>query len=279
MLNFLLVPLQTNVFAQEDYGDISEFYGYVAFANIVLMFGMETALFRFSNKTEHSPNSVFRITQTVVLTISTLSIVLALLFHKSILSAFSLADPAILVWILFTIYIDAIVAIPFAQMRLKKEAVKFTIYKLTNIGLLVGLNVYFLFWSGNPHPTIEVVFLANLFANSVYLIFFSKVLISWRPLFDKNLTPKILTYSYPIVLTGLAGMTNEMFSRIAIDNWLPKNFYAGKSSDYMQGVFAACYRFSVFMSLAVQAFRFAAEPFFFSRASDKNSPEIFARAP
>jgi O-antigen/teichoic acid export membrane protein len=87
----------------------------------------------------------------------------------------------------------------------------------------------------------------------------------------------MIGYAYPVMLTGLAGMTNEFFSRFALDNWLPKNFYPGKSSAYALGVFGACYKFSVLMNLAVQAFRLAGEPFFFSQASERNSPQLFAR--
>jgi O-antigen/teichoic acid export membrane protein len=277
MLNFLLVPLHTSFFKQEDYGAISEFYGYVAFANIIFLFGMETAFFRFSSKPGNETKRIFRITQTVVTTISLSLSVVLLIFYRSLAEAFSISEGRIIIWILLTILIDTLVAIPFASLRLNKRPIRFTVYKLINIGLLIGFNLYFLFLAGNASPSIEVVFLSNVLANAVYLVFFFKDLIAWRPLFDKNLSPEILSYSYPIVLTGLAGMTNEMFSRIAIDNWLPKNFYPGKSSDYIQGIFSACYRFSVFMSLVVQAFRFAAEPFFFSKASDKNSPELFAK--
>ena len=275
MLNFLLVPLQTSVFPQEEYGNLSESYGYMAFANIVFLFGMETAYFRFNSRQEFNPKRVFNAAQTVVLLISSVITITFLLFNQTLSSILSNGNSRVFAWILLTIFVDAIVAIPFADLRQKKEAFKFTTYKLINIALLIGLNLYFLLWTANPG--IELVFLANLIANLVYILFFGKVLFQWRPVFDKNLTPKMLTYSYPIVLTGLAGMTNEMFSRIAIDNWLPKNFYPGKSSDYIQGVFAACYRFSVFMSLTVQAFRFAAEPFFFSKVNDKNSPEVFAK--
>jgi O-antigen/teichoic acid export membrane protein len=275
MLNFFLVPLQTSVFPQEDYGNLSESYGYMAFANIVFLFGMETAFFRFNNRQEFSQPRVLNAAQTIVVFISSSITITFLLFSNSLASVLSNGNSRVFIWILLTIFIDAIVAIPFAQLRLKKEALKFTIFKLVNVGLLIGLNLYFLLYTENPE--IELVFLANFIANAFYLLFFTRVLIQWRPLFDKELTPKMLTYSYPIVFTGIAGMTNEMFSRIAIDNWLPKNFYPGKSSDYIQGVFAACYRFSVFMSLTVQAFRFAAEPFFFSKAQDKNSPEVFAK--
>jgi O-antigen/teichoic acid export membrane protein len=276
-LNFLLVPLHTRVFTQGDYGNLSELYGYVAFFNIIFLFGMETAFFRFANKPGHEVNHIFRITQSVVMGISLLLSIALLWLAKPIAQQQSISNSNIVIWIVLTMLVDAVVALPFANLRLQKYAMRYATLKLTNIVLLIGLNFYFLKYSGNPSPDIELVFLANFLANAIYLIFFFKELTAWRPLFDKQLTPQIFSYSFPIVITGLAGMTNEMFSRIALDNWLPKDFYPGKSSEYMQGVFAACYKFSVFISLAVQAFRFAAEPFFFSKSSDKNSPELFAR--
>jgi O-antigen/teichoic acid export membrane protein len=87
----------------------------------------------------------------------------------------------------------------------------------------------------------------------------------------------MIKYAYPIMFTGVAGMTNEMFSRLTLEWWLPKGFYPGRSEEHALGVFGACYKFAVLMNLAVQAFRFAAEPFFFSNAADKNSPELFAK--
>ena len=277
MLNFFLVALHTRVFKEEDYGGISELYGYVAFANIIFLFGMETAFFRFSNKEGMDRQRIFQLTQTVVLIISSVLSIIFLIFYQQIAQGFSLADKSIVIWIVLTMLVDAAVAIPFAQMRSQKKAVRFVSYKLVNIALLIGLNFYLLLYAGYESPGIGLVFLANFLANAVYLIFFFKSLISWKPIFDRKVSPQIFSYSYPLVFTGLAGMTNEMFSRIAIDNWLPNDFYPGKSSKYVQGIFSACYRFSVFMSLVVQAFRFAAEPFFFSKASDKNSPALFAK--
>src|SRR6185369_1828694 len=99
----------------------------------------------------------------------------------------------------------------------------------------------------------------------------------WRPAYDREMFSSMIHYAYPIMLTGLAGMTNEFFSRLALENWLPKNFYPGKSSAYALGIFGACYKFSVLMNLAVQAFRMAGEPFFFSQASDRSSPQLFAK--
>lgn len=277
VINSILVPFQTRVFPKEDYGEISELYGYVAFFNIIFLFGMETTFFRFANKPGHDPDRIFRATQTVVLTISLLVTALLLIFQNQISAAFSISNPNLVSWIALIILIDAVVAIPFARLRLRNKPFQFSLYKVLNISVLVGLNVYLLVYAGFPSPGIELVFLANLLANALFLIFFFKDLISWRPLIDKAVLPDLLSYSFPIVVTGLAGMTNEMFSRIAIDNWLPQNFYPGKSPEYIQGVFSACYKFSIFMSIAVQAFRFAAEPFFFSKASDKNSPALFAK--
>jgi O-antigen/teichoic acid export membrane protein len=113
-------------------------------------------------------------------------------------------------------------------------------------------------------------------ANSFYILFFFRSLIRWWPSYDPLLSPKIATYAYPVMLTGLAGMTNEMFSRQTLDWWLPKNFYPGQTPEYALGIFGACYKFGMLMNLTVQAFRYAAEPFFFSNAADKESPALFA---
>jgi O-antigen/teichoic acid export membrane protein len=173
--------------------------------------------------------------------------------------------------------IDAVVAIPFARLRLQKKATVFAIGKLANIAILVGLNLYFLVYDYDPSIGVGFVVLANLIANLFYIILFSKTLFAWRPTFDKITSSEMLRYAYPIMFMGLAGMTNEMFSRITLEWWLPDNFYHGQTSEYALGIFGACYKFAVLMSLVVQAFRYAAEPFFFSNASDKTSPALFAK--
>src|SRR6185436_1793825 len=149
--------------------------------------------------------------------------------------------------------------------------------KFINVLLAVGLNIFFLLVIYDPALGVGWAFLANLIANFFYLVFFYKTLAQWRPTWEKEQFGSMFRYAYPVMLTGLAGMTNEMFSRLTLIEWLPWNFYAGGGADYALGVFGACYRLSVIMALAVQAFRFAAEPFFFSNAADKNSPQLFAR--
>jgi len=277
-LNFLLVRLHTDVFPPEDYGVITKLFAYVAVVNIIFMFGMETAYFRFATREGGDEKRIFNLTQTIVIAISlSLSVVFIVLATPVAVVLDIPGRSDLVIWLVAIMFIDAAVAIPFARLRLAKKATKFAIGKIVNICILIGLNIYFLKISFDPSVGIAYVVIANAVANAFYIIYFFKTLIAWRPAFDKQISPVIVTYSYPIMLTGLAGMTNEMFSRQTLDWWLPENFYPGQSSEYALGIFGAAYKFAMLMSLAVQAFRFAAEPFFFSNAVEKDSPSLFAR--
>ena len=278
-LNFFLVVLHTRIFLPADYGIYINLYAWVAFLNVIYLFGMETAYFRFATKEGADEEKVFRVTQTFVIVISLLLSVLIIIFSGPIAEKFKLPNHTdFIMWLGILMFVDASVSIPFARLRLQKKAGKFAAAKLVNVAIQVGLNLYFLLFAFDPSVGIGYILLANLIANLFYLLFFSRTLINWRPAWDRQLFISMFPYAYPVMLTGLAGMTNEMFSRITLERWLPENFYPGKSSEYALGVFGACFRFSVIMSLAVQAFRFAAEPFFFSNANNKNSPALFAKA-
>lgn len=279
MLNFFLVVLHTRIFLPADYGIYINLYAWVAFLNVIYLFGMETAYFRFATKEGADEQKIFRVVQTFVLIISLMLSLLIIAFAFPIAQKFNLPGHAdFVVWLAVLMFVDAAVSIPFARLRLQKKAGKFAVAKLANVTIQVGLNLYFLLVAFDSSMGIGYIILANLIANLFYLLFFSKTLASWRPAWDKQLFTLMFPYAYPVMLTGLAGMTNEMFSRITLERWLPENFYPGKSSAYALGVFGACFRFSVIMSLAVQAFRFAAEPFFFSNSNNKNSPALFAKA-
>ncbi|MFD1000559.1 lipopolysaccharide biosynthesis protein [Ohtaekwangia kribbensis] len=277
-LNFLLVRLHTGVFAPEDYGVITKLFAYSAVINVIFMFGMETAYFRFANKEGADEKRIFNIAQTIIIAISAGLSLIFVIFANPIAELLDIPGKGNFVtWLALILFIDAIVAIPFARLRLQRNAVKFVTGKLINIAILVGLNIYFLYIAFDPARGVGFVVLANLIANAFYLVFFSRTLLQWRPAYDRSMLETMSQYSYPIMLMGLAGMTNEMFSRVTLEWWLPKNFYPGQSSDYALGIFGACYKFAILMNLAIQAFRYAAEPFFFSNASDKNSPQLFAR--
>jgi O-antigen/teichoic acid export membrane protein len=276
LLNFLLFPLHTKFFDTEAYGVLTYLMSAVALLMVIYSFGMETAYFRFATKTGDE-NKTFRQAQTVVVLISVLLSVAILLAYQPIAIYMGVGDrPEWIVWLVAIMLIDSLVIIPFARLRLQKKPIQFSIYKISNVGILTGLNFYFLYYNFDPSTGIGYIILANLIANAFYLLFFAKTLWSWRPAWEKAISLNMMQYAYPIMLTGLAGMTNEFFSRLALKEWLPEGFYPGKTNEHAEGVLGGAYKFAVFMNLAVQAFRMAAEPFFFQQASDKNSPQLFA---
>lgn len=274
-LNFLLVPLHTTVFAPAAYGIFTQLFAYVGILNIIFLFGMETAYFRFASKPGADEKHIFHLTQTVVTAISLFCSLLFLINAQGIANYLAIPGHRDLVSYLVAImFVDAVVAIPFARLRLQKKPLRFAVGKLINIGLLVSLNVYLLLYSGLV-PSLSFIIISNLIANAFYLFFFADSLVAWRPRYDKALTPQIFTYAYPVMITGLAGMVNENLSRITLDHWLPKDFY--KDPKAALGIFGGNYKYAVLMNLAIQAFRYAAEPFFFSQSTEKNSPQLFAR--
>jgi len=278
LFNFFLLPIHTIFFLPEEYGVFTKLMSVVAFLNIVYSFGMETAYFRFATKPDADEKRVFYAAQTVVVSISTLFTLSSALFASSIADLLDIhPHENYIVWLSLIMFIDNVVSIPFARLRLQKKPIQFALFKISNVIILTGLNLYFLYVIFDPEIGISYVFIANLIANAFYFIFFFKTLTSWRPAYDREIYSSMIRYAYPVMLTGLAGTTNEFFSRLALENWLPKNFYPGKSSAYALGVFGACYKFSVLMNLAVQAFRMAGEPFFFSHTSDRSSPHLFAK--
>lgn len=276
-INFFLILPQTAVFDPEEYGVIVDLYAWVAFLNVLYSFGMETAYFRFATKEHADPKAIFNTAQTAVTVITLTLSVLFIGFARPISQGLHVTGHSdYIIWLTSVVAIDALVAIPFARLRLEKKALTFALARIINVSVIVVLNFYFLKVAYNPEIGVAYVFLINLLANALYLVFFARTLLKWRPTMNKDIFAAMLIYAYPIMLTGLAGMTNEMFSRITLRSWLPEGFYPGKSSAYALGVFGACYKFATFMSLVITAFRFAAEPFFFSNASDKNSRSLFA---
>lgn len=277
-LNFLLVPLHTRFFAPEEYGIFTNLYAYVSFLNVIYMFGMETAYFRFASKTDIEEQRVFNLAQTVVFGVSLFFSVLLIAFSSPIAAKLDVpGNQRYVVWLTAIMFIDSLVAIPFARLRQQRKPLQFALGKLINTVILVGLNLFFLWVIYDPSFGIGYVFLANLIANAFYILFCYKALMSWRPAYDQKISGNMVRYAFPVMITGVAGMINETFSRITLEAWLPRNFYPGKSSEYALGIFGACFKFAVIMNLTVTSFRYAAEPFFFSNASDRNSPALFAR--
>jgi O-antigen/teichoic acid export membrane protein len=278
MLNFFLIVLHSRIFLPDTYGVFIGLYVWVALLNVVYLFGMETAYFRFSTREGADEQKTFRVAQTFVLLISFSLSAIFFVFSGPLASKLNVAaHPEFISWLAILMFVDAAVAIPFARLRLQKKAKLFAAAKIINVIIQIGLNFYFLLVIYDPTFGIGYVLLANLLANLFYVLFFLRTLVTWRPSLDRELFSSMFRYAFPIMLTGLAGMVNELFSREMMLWWLPENFYPGRTSLHALGIFGAAYRLSVIMNLAVQAFRFAAEPFFFSNALHKDSPWLFAK--
>ncbi len=291
ILNYLLVPLYTAVFSTGEFGVVTELYAYVAFLNVIYTYGFETAYFRFATKKDSS-HDYFGIAQTSLIVTSLLFSGLIWGFAEEIANLLHYSGKGTYIrWLALILGIDALTALPFAKLRLENKGLKFASFKLINIGLNIGLNLFFLvfcpYWMGqypdsplstiyNPAIGVGYVFLSNLIANALFIPMFLPGIWKFRFTFNSEWR-LMMKYAWPLVILGLAGVTNEMLSRTLFKYWLPENFYPGVSNQEALGIFGACYRLSVFMTLAVQAFRYAFEPFFFSKSGDSGSPVLFAR--
>ncbi|TAH26880.1 MAG: polysaccharide biosynthesis permease [Cytophagales bacterium] len=295
-LNFLLTPLFATYLSVAEFGTSVDIYSIAAFLNIIYLFGFETTYFRFAKKPNQLENEIFNQAESTLISISVIFSALLVLFAHPIVNYLEYPNKAHYIYYLALIlFSDTIVALPFARLRINNQAATFAIIKISNIVLNVLLNIFFLavckpiFNSeGNdvfktfisyiytPGDDVKYVFLSNLIANILIIPFFYKSLISTKYRFDFSLLKQMLKYAYPLVILGIAGMTNEMLSRIIFKKILPDNFYAGLSKQEALGIFGACYKLSMFMSLAIQSFRYAAEPFFFNQAQEKNAQKTFA---
>ena len=294
ILTYAMVPLYTLVFEASSYGIVTELYAYVAFFNILYTFGMETAYFRFTARAkgdEVAEREVYYAVWTTVFIISTFTSGLLLLNADAIAHSLGYADLGYIVsWLAIILWIDAIVAVPYARMRHENKALQFTVTKLSAIVFQVVLNLFFLLLLPKVHASsgwldslyrldlgVGYVFLANLIGNAIIPLMLWRYLWETRFRFDAAILRPMLIYAFPIFLMGIGGMINENIEKILLNDLLPPNFYPDKTSQEALGVYGACYKLSIFMMLAIQAFRYAGEPFFFSSAEDKTAPRLFAQ--
>jgi len=269
LLNYLLVPLYTRFFIPEEYGVITEMYAYLAFFLVLLTYGMETTFFRFSSK--HDNRHVYS-----TALISVLSTALLFLFFinfkaETIANTIGyIGSEKLIIWLSFIIFLDVVSAIPFARLRNQNKAVRFSIIKLINILVNIALNIYFVIIM---QYGFEYVFIANLISSVITLFLLTPELVYIDWIFDANLYRKMIKYSFPLLFAGLAGMTNEAIDRILL------KFYISDTNVVMSelGIYGAFYKLSIIMTLFIQTFRYAAEPFFFSQAKSENNLKIYAQ--
>ncbi len=282
-INYLLVPLYTaklnNV---ADYGVVGVMFSYASFFAIIFSMGLETAFFHFAQKESVKKEKVFATATLGLIITGIVFSVLTIVFAQPIMTWVGYPNhPEYAVYFTLILSADAVTAIGFAWLRNAQKPWNFAWVRLTNIFINVVANIFFLVvcpWlaeNGTNHPLllkinsinqVTWIFISNLIAS---LVTFPLLLKTWKNLkfgFDFSLYKRMLEYSYPLIFIGLAGMINETFDRILIKKLMPEDV-----ADYNASIYNAFYKLSLVLTLFVQAFRFAVEPYFFQQSKSMDA--------
>ena len=249
-LNLLLTPIYTWTFPPGEFGILGNLLAYVAFFQVLLTYGMETSYFRFASKSER-PNEVFG-TSLVSLTATAIIFVLGITIFSGKISSWAgyPEQHLYIVWMGITVALDAITAIPFAKLRLQERPIKFAAFKMVNIGVNILLNLFWillcprvlahhpdsvLHYFYDPKIGIGYAFLSYLIASVVTLFLFIPDLGIRKIVFKKELLKAMLSYGWPILVVGIAGMVTLNIDKILI----PQLISNGKDPMYELGVYSA----------------------------------------
>lgn len=293
-LNWCFVFLYINVLkSTSEYGIVTNLYAFMALLLIILTYGLETGFFRFANdKNCKDPMTVYTTGLISLATTSTLFFVLVAIFLKPLSSALGYPDGEACVMMLsIIIAIDAFTSLPFAFLRYKQKALRFAALKLLSIAINIALNLFFFLvcpaiyknnpdavsWFFNPDRLVEYIFISNLISSAVTLVMLLPELTGIKYRFDLSLWKRMLRYSFPLLILGVAGIMNQTFDKM---------FYPTLASgrpDFMGelGVYGAAYKVAIVMVMFTQAFRFAYEPFIFAKNREESldkSKETYASA-
>lgn len=326
-LNFLLTPLYTfsAIYSVEQFGVITEMYAYVAFLVVFLTYGMETAFFRYSTLPETDGKKVYSNALYSLSLTTLIFIVFASLFSQEIADWLKYPNHSeYIIWFALIVGLDALGAVPQAKLRQENKAKKFALIQFANVGVNIGLNLFFAsliysthlvtkgglelsdfkWWAEivynldtgdlkpffklfyNPEIGVGYVFIANLIASIVKFLLLLPGM-SFKGTFDWQLLKHMLRYSFPMLFVGLAGIINEtldrsmlktMLSNQYIENGTAKTIQEATSMALIQlGIYGANYKITMIISMFIQAFRYAAEPFFFNEEKNKNSKNMFSK--
>jgi O-antigen/teichoic acid export membrane protein len=289
LLSQLLTPLYTYNFTPEEFGVNTSAYSYVSFLLVLLTYGMETTLFRFS-QTEPDKRRVYTTSLISVLGTSLLFIIITWAFAAPLSEAVKFTGhPEYIIWFGIIISADAVAAIPFAKLREQGKAKRFAMIRTVFIAMNIGLNLFFILFCKSVYesadsvfkpfvekiydPSIGIgyIFISNLIASLFQLIMLSPEFVKFGYVFDSPLWKRMMRYALPLLLAGLAGMVNETLDRILLTHLLPE-----KEAMAQTGIYGACYKISIIMTIFIQTFRFAAEPFFFNHAKEKEPQKVYA---
>jgi O-antigen/teichoic acid export membrane protein len=292
-LNYLLVPLHTHVFTNPgEYGAVTEIYAYISFLVIIFTYGMETAFFHFARKYPDQNERVFG-TGMMSMLVSTIVFSGSLwIFSGSLAEVLNYQQhPEYITYMALIIGFDAITAIPFARLRQQGKAKKFAALKVFGIGINILFNILFFIvfpvWSNretgilyeiakqfyDPSVGAGYVFLANMIASIATMLIMLPLLRFRFTDWDTSLWREQMVYALPLLFAGLAGMINETLDRAMLRQLIPD----ANEAMVQLGIYGACYKLSILMTLFIQAFRYAAEPFFFNQFGKDDAKETYAR--
>lgn len=293
-LNFFLTPIYVGLYAPKVYGIFSVLYSWASMLNALLAFGMETTFFRYLNKYENDKQKVYNNTFFTVLMLALSFLLFSLFFVNDIAAWMQMGDafdPDYARYINYFIYIlvlDSLAVIPFAKLRADGKPIRYSIIKVVNILTFVGFNLLFIFvfpliikqnWYGAEFISswyreawVGYVFISNLIASSLTLVLLLPELLKLTFSYDFSLLKEMFIYSLPILVANISFIINENIDKVFLGQLLPSGI-----SDQEVGIYAACCKIAIFLSIFINAFRLGAEPFFFSHAKNKNAGETYAK--
>ena len=292
LLNYLLVPLHVAIFQPEAYGVVTELYAYAAFLAVILNYGMETAFFRYLNNEGKYSENTFRTAFSSLFLSTTVFLAVTFLFQVPIANFILYPEHVEYVaWFALILGFDALSSLPMAKLRSENKAVLFASVNLISIGITIALNLFFLLYclpaynAGENNwlidtfysPAIGVgyIFIANLMGNFVKFLLLIPSMLKSKGRFDFALLKTMLIYAFPLMFFGLAGIVNETFDRILLRRLLNET----KGEEYAKiqvGIYGANYKLAMLITIFIQAFRYAAEPFFFAHEKNKDSRKTYA---
>lgn len=287
-INYLLVPIQTTAFAAAGglYGVVTNIYAYTALLLVVLTYGMETTFFRYVNKSEENPQTVYSTVLISVASTAALFVALVFAFLPQIATFMKYPDHHDWVAVMFVcVAIDAFKCIPFAYLRYQKKAIKFACLQLVNICLNIVLNLMYLIvlpalrinlfglYDSNFTLDVGMVFYINLVCTAVVVLCFWRELTGFRWKFDVKLWRRMLRYALPLLVLGIAGILNQTLDKIIFPY-----LYGGADEKTQLGIYGAAVKIAMIMAMITQAFRYAYEPFVFGKAKDKDNRDTYAKA-
>lgn len=291
-INYLLTPYLTylTLISTENYGQMGAIYAAIPMFNIIFTYGMETTYFRFMRK-DLNIDEVNN-TATISLIISSILLSILLWLNQAWLAKIATLQefPILIQLSIIIIGLDALSTIPFARLRYEGRPRLFAFIKIANILINIGFTVFFLSYcpakaKAEPHSWAVVIYrpdinpiayvlLANAIASFFTLVMLSKWALPKKWKFNLQLWYSMMAYSLPMLVAGLGGMVNETFDRLMLGWWLPNEH---GFADEQRGIYNACYKLSILITLFIQAFRMGAEPFFFKQAEAGNPQKTYAR--